>query len=82
MNRDDIIRMAREADVWMTSEERVSAVLRFAEMLQAPSRQPLSDEALRQIIEAEHKRTGWKIPPTIQVARAVERAHGIGGDND
>lgn len=38
---------------------------------------PLSDEALRKIIEEEHKRTGWKIPPTIQVARAVERAHGI-----
>lgn len=38
---------------------------------------PLSDEALRQIIEEECKRTGWTAPPTIQVARAVERAHGI-----
>ena len=26
MTKDDIIRMAREADLWMTSDERIAAV--------------------------------------------------------
>lgn len=42
------------------------------------NRRPLTDEELKKIIDAEHERTGWRYPPTIQVARAVERAHGIG----
>jgi hypothetical protein len=35
MNRDDIIRMAREADLWMTSDERIAAVERFAALVAA-----------------------------------------------
>ena len=31
MNREDIIRMAKEADLWMTSDERIAAVERFAQ---------------------------------------------------
>jgi hypothetical protein len=30
MTREDIIKWAREADLWMTSDERIAAVERFA----------------------------------------------------
>jgi hypothetical protein len=30
MNRDDVLRWAKEADLWMTSDERIAAVERFA----------------------------------------------------
>lgn len=30
MTRDELLRMAREADLWMTSEERIAAAERFA----------------------------------------------------
>jgi hypothetical protein len=33
MTPDDIIRMAREADLWMTSDERIAAVERFAALV-------------------------------------------------
>ena len=39
MNRDDIIRMAKEADLWMTSDERVAAVERFAALVAAAERE-------------------------------------------
>ena len=42
---------------------------------------PLTDKELRKIIEDQSCLTGWKVPPTKQVARAVERAHGIGTED-
>ena len=39
MNRDDIIRMAREANLWMTSDERIAAVERFAALVAAAERE-------------------------------------------
>ena len=39
MNRDDIIRMAREANLWMTSDERIAAVERFAALVAAHERE-------------------------------------------
>jgi hypothetical protein len=38
MTRDDIIRMAKEADLWLTSDERIAAVVRFAELVAAAER--------------------------------------------
>jgi hypothetical protein len=35
MTRDDVIRMAREADLWLTSDERIAAVERFAALVAA-----------------------------------------------
>jgi hypothetical protein len=39
MTRDDIIRMAREANLWMTSDERIAAVERFAALVAAAERE-------------------------------------------
>jgi hypothetical protein len=33
MTRDDIIKLAREADLWLTSPERIAAVERFAALV-------------------------------------------------
>jgi len=40
-------------------------------------RQPMSEEELSKIISEQCCLTGWKVPPTKQVARAVEKWHGI-----
>ena len=47
MTRDDIIRMAKEADLWLTSDERIAAVVRFAELVAAAER-----EACAKVCEA------------------------------
>ena len=39
MTRDDIIRMAQEANLWITSDERRAAVVRFAALVAAAERQ-------------------------------------------
>lgn len=38
MTRDDIIRMAKEAGLWLTSDERIAAVVRFANLVAAAER--------------------------------------------
>ena len=44
MNRDDIIRMAREANLWITSDERREAVVRFAALVAAAEREACAKE--------------------------------------
>ena len=39
MNRDEIIKLAREADLWLTSDERIAAVERFAALVAAAERE-------------------------------------------
>ena len=48
MTRDDIIRMAREANLWITSDERRAAVVRFANLVAAAER-----EACAKVCDAE-----------------------------
>lgn len=48
MTRDDIIRMAKEADLWLTSDERIAAVVRFAALVAAAER-----SACAQVCDAE-----------------------------
>jgi hypothetical protein len=36
---NDILRWAKEADLWMTSEERIAAVERFAALVRADERE-------------------------------------------
>ena len=38
MNHEDLIKMAKEADLWLTSDERIAAVVRFAELVAAAER--------------------------------------------
>ena len=40
--KEDIIRMAREADLWLTSDERIAAVERFAALAIADERNKLA----------------------------------------
>lgn len=55
MNRDDIIRMAQEADLWLTSEDRIAAVMRFAELVAAAERREcaLACEGVEQATESQ-----------------------------
>lgn len=55
MTRDDIIRMAQEADLWLTSEERIAAVMRFAELVAAAERREcaLACEGVEQATESQ-----------------------------
>lgn len=48
MNRKDIIRMAREANLWMTSDERIAAVERFAALVAAEKDKEI--ERLREVL--------------------------------
>ena len=38
MNHEDLIKMAKEADLWLTSDERIAAVVRFANLVAAAER--------------------------------------------
>jgi hypothetical protein len=55
MTRDEIIHMAREAGLWMTSDERIAAVERFAALVAAHER-----EACAKVCE--------KLPNTFKIA--------------
>ncbi len=64
-----VIEMAREADLWMTSDERVAAVERFAELVRADEREKYKWDihscgptckryacvAMREAVEAENE---------------------------
>ena len=47
MTRDEIVLMARKADLWLTSDERWAAVVRFANLVAAAER-----SACAQVCEA------------------------------
>ena len=49
MTRDDIIRMAREANLWMTSDERIAAVERFAALVAEREREACATVCEKQI---------------------------------
>lgn len=118
MNREDIIRVMREAcdtdmvfawhnDFWTVTQEELE---RFAALVAAHTlantsppqrknrhvsyvcpqchysldeREPLTDAEMRecaQSMDAEPLAEGWK--ELIKFARAIERAHGIGGSDE
>ncbi len=39
MTRDEILKLARDADLWMTSDERIAAVERFAALVATKERE-------------------------------------------
>ncbi len=61
---NDILRWAKEADLWMTSDERIAAVERFAALVRADER-----EACAKLVE--HYRSDWDMAETIR-ARGQE----------
>ena len=67
MIRDDIIRMAKEAGLWLTSDERIAAVVRFANLVAAAER-----EACAQICEEfEFEFSDDSAGTLIDVAKAI-----------
>lgn len=45
MTRDEIVLMARKADLWITSDERWAAVVRFANLVAAAERNSAAEIA-------------------------------------
>lgn len=71
MTRDDIIRMAQEANLWITSDERRAAVVRFAALVAAVER-----EACAQVCEEiANKPSNMVLGVALDCATAV-RARG------
>jgi hypothetical protein len=75
MNRDDIIKWAREAgiDEFGSLDERLILFAALVAALEQPEQEPLSDEELDRL---------WREPMSAdwehrEFARAIEAAHGI-----
>jgi hypothetical protein len=75
MNREDIIRMAREAgiDEFGSLDERLILFAALVAALEQPEQEPLSDEELDRL---------WREPMSAdwehrEYGRAIEAAHGI-----
>jgi hypothetical protein len=71
MTRDDIKRMAREANLWMTSDERIAAVERFAALVAAAVR-----EACAKVCE---RMLGIFHPTEVITARCAKAIRARGG---
>jgi hypothetical protein len=70
---NDILRWAKEADLWMTSDERIAAVERFAALVRADEREACAKVAKETVCDM-HLGTGIKIYGTK--AAAAIRARG------
>lgn len=55
MTRDKVIQLAQEADLWMTSDERIAAVERFAALVAAAERREcvIACEGVEQATESQ-----------------------------
>ena len=71
MNQEDIIRMAREADLWMTSDERIAAVLRFAALVKDEKIRHLQ-EICREVYEVWAGSEGIPVPETAPEAYLLQ----------
>lgn len=47
MNRETVMAMAHEADLWMSSDDRIAAVERFAALVEAHERKQCAQDCLR-----------------------------------
>ena len=64
MIREEIMRMAKEADLWLTSEERIAAVMRFAELVAAAERREcaIACEGVEQLTEMQ----SWAVTNCVE----------------
>ena len=69
---NDILRWAKEADLWMTSDERIAAVERFAALVRADERRQCAKIAAETVCDT-HLPTGVKIYGTRAAAAIRER---------
>jgi hypothetical protein len=71
MTQDEIVLMAKEADLWLTSDERIAAVVRFANLVAAAER-----EACAQVCdEIANKPSNMVLGVALDCAAAI-RARG------
>lgn len=69
MNREDIIRMAREADLWLTSDERIAAVELFYKLVAEHER-----EACAKLFDDRDNGIGFYEPyEPAEIIRAREK---------
>ena len=71
---NDILRWAKEADLWMTSDERIAAVERFAALVRADEREQCAKIAKETVCDT-HLPTGVKIYGT-RAAAAIRARKG------
>lgn len=69
MSEEDLIAMAREADLWLTSDERIAAVQRFASLVSARTREECA--RLVEAIEAKCVIDDVDSPELPDVASAI-----------
>jgi D-aminopeptidase len=77
MTRDDIIRLAREAGLWMMSDERIAAVERFAVLVAEREREACAEvcERLPETFKIAAKEFGYTAEqPTAENYAAAIRA--------
>ena len=72
MTHDDIIKMAKEADLWLTSDERIAAVVRFANLVAAAERSACAEVCDLAIEANSYQGNHW----TINDCAAAIRARG------
>lgn len=57
MNHEDLTKMAKEADLWLTSDERIAAVVRFAELVAAAERSACAQ--ICEVIRGKDMQPAW-----------------------
>jgi len=70
-----------DAEHWDTLEEAAAELRRLHAALAEPERKPLSEDEIIEIVRALWNATPARTTP-IDVAREIERAHGIGEQHE
>ena len=78
MTRDEIIRMAKEADLWMTSDERIAAVQRFAELVAAHELEQFAKQCAKHAVDIARRAVVEEREACAKVAD--EYTHGVRPD--
>lgn len=71
MNRSSILRMANEADLWMTSDERITAVERFANLVEAAERARCYD-LIETLVKAEREACARMAEDCVDIERLAD----------
>ncbi len=70
MTRDEIVLMARKAGLWLTSDERLAAVVRFANLVAAAEREACAKVCDLAIEANSYQGNHWTISGCAKAIRA------------